>query len=81
MKKYLVWILGILLLLSACDLKKPIIPQWDVTLKVPLLNEIYPVLDLVDGENILIDADCLMYLSTMVKWKPHRLAKLRLLQT
>lgn len=64
MKKYLVWILGILLLLSACDLKKPIIPQWDVTLKVPLLNEIYPVLDLVDGENILIDADSLMYLST-----------------
>jgi len=64
MKKYLVLILGILLLLSACELKKPVIPQWDVTLKVPLLNEIYPVLDLADGENILIDQDSLMYLST-----------------
>lgn len=45
----------ILLFLGACGIKEWTMPQWDVTLRIPLINEKYYVMDLADGENLIID--------------------------
>ncbi len=42
-----------LALLSACELRKPVMPKWDIELNLPLLNERYYVSDLVDSVNII----------------------------
>ncbi len=47
----------IVLFLSACGVKEWTMPQWDVTLRIPLINEKYYILDLADGENLIIDED------------------------
>ena len=64
MKYKLVILFGILLLLGACEIKKPSLPVWDVDLSVPLINEHYYVSDLLDNEHFTVDGDSLLYLTT-----------------
>ncbi len=47
----------IVLFLGACGVKEWTMPQWDVTLRIPLINEKYYILDLADGENLIIGED------------------------
>ncbi len=54
MKRYFFYLLGVLLLLSACDISKPHLLSWDVDLTLPLLNERFLVSELVDSVNIVI---------------------------
>ena len=54
MRKCLYAMLGLLLLLGACDMSKPHLPAWDVDLTVPLLNERFLVSELVDSVNVVI---------------------------
>lgn len=45
-----------LCLITFCEVKKPSAPQWDVTLKVPLLDETYYMEDLIDRDkNLIVD--------------------------
>ena len=64
MKYKLMILLGILLLLAACEIKKPSLPVWDVDLSVPLINEHYYVSDLLENEHFTVDGDSLLYLTT-----------------
>lgn len=64
MKYKLLVLFGILLLLMACEIKKPSLPVWDVDLRVPLINEHYYVSDLLSEEHLVIDGDSLLYLTT-----------------
>lgn len=55
MKRCLFALLGALLLLGACDINlEPQLPDWDVDLTLPLLNERFLVSDLVDSVNVVI---------------------------
>lgn len=54
MRNILYAMLGLMLLLGACDISKPQLPQWDVDLTVPLLNERFLVSELVDSVNVVI---------------------------
>jgi hypothetical protein len=53
--RYLLAFLALLLIfLSACEIRTPVFPSWDVTLRIPLLNEKFFVSDLVDSVNIVV---------------------------
>lgn len=54
MKKFYLILITALILLSACEVKKPTLPSWVVNLKVPLINELFYVSDLVDSVNIVL---------------------------
>ncbi|MDP2174037.1 MAG: hypothetical protein Q8J62_09720 [Candidatus Cloacimonadaceae bacterium] len=65
-------LLAALLLLSACDIRKPVMPEWDVTLNIPLINEKYFVSDLVDSVNIVLgDGDILILRGTGSEETPY----------
>ncbi len=53
MKHLLAMGVAALLALCACDIAEPQIPQWDVDLTVPLMNERFLVSELVDSVNIV----------------------------
>ena len=56
----LIIIIFFCLLITACNIKGFMIPKWEVKLKVPLINESYPLLDLYfseNNENIGVDED------------------------
>lgn len=63
MKASIVLLIGILLLFSACEIHKPSLPVWDIDLRIPLVNDIYYVSDLVDSVNIVIGENDLLYLT------------------
>ncbi len=44
-----------LILLSACEVKKPTMPSWTVDLNIPLINDMFYVSDLVDSVNVVTD--------------------------
>ncbi|MCB5247056.1 MAG: hypothetical protein LHW57_03390 [Candidatus Cloacimonetes bacterium] len=54
MRRCLYAMMGLMLLLGACDISKPRLPSWDVDLTLPLLNERFLVSDLVDSVNVVI---------------------------
>lgn len=62
MRYRFIFLFAILLVISACNVEKPHLPSWDVTLNVPLLNETYLLSDLVDNEDIFIGDDDVLYL-------------------
>jgi len=47
----------ILMFLGACGTREWTMPQWVVPLRLPLINEKYYIIDLADGENLIIDED------------------------
>lgn len=51
---FLISLLAVALLLTACNVRKPVMPEWDVELNVPLMAETYYVSDLVDSVNIIL---------------------------
>lgn len=57
MKYFMAVAASVLLLLNACDISKPRMPQWDVDLSLPLMNERYLVSDLADSLNLIIGED------------------------
>ncbi len=58
MKNFLFALMGVMLLLGACDINlKPQLPDWDVDLTLPLLNERYLVSELVDSVHVVIGED------------------------
>jgi hypothetical protein len=63
MKAFIVLLIGILLLFSACEIHKPSLPVWDIELAIPLVNELYYVSDLVDSVNIIVGENDLVYLT------------------
>jgi hypothetical protein len=67
MKYYGILLVAILILLSACEVKTPVMPKWDIDLAVPLINEKYYVSDLVNDEGTIMMgvADSIMYLNTV----------------
>ena len=48
-------------LLSACQIKDPASPIWEIDLNVPLLNKEYPIIDLVNDENFGVIGDSIMF--------------------
>ncbi len=62
MKKLKLFVLVLLASLGACTIKSPVLPQWDITLNLPLINQKYYVKDLVDSVNIMVGDDDVMYL-------------------
>ena len=64
MKRHVYLLLSLLLLLTACEIKEPSLPVWDLDLNIPLINERYYVSDLVDSVNIIVDEEDLLYLVT-----------------
>ncbi len=62
MKKISAVLLVFMALLGACTIKNPALPQWDVTLNIPLINQKYYMRDLVDSLNIMVDVNDVMYL-------------------
>jgi hypothetical protein len=63
MKCNITILLGILLLLSACQIEKPSLPIWDVDLQIPLINERYYVSDLADSVHLIVGDNDLLYLT------------------
>lgn len=63
MKRYLIVMLAFLALLAACEIKNPALPNWDVLLSVPLINEKFYVSDLVDTVNIIVDENQILTLT------------------
>ncbi|MCB5285410.1 MAG: hypothetical protein LHW45_07470 [Candidatus Cloacimonetes bacterium] len=58
MRRCLYAMMGLMLLLGACDINlKPQLPDWDVDLTLPLLNERFLVSELVDSVNVVIGED------------------------
>lgn len=57
MKRYGLFLIAILILIGACEIKDPVLPKWDVDLSIPLLNQFFYVSDLVDSVNIVTDAN------------------------
>lgn len=64
MKYYVFLLVAMLILLGACEVEKPVVPKWDIDLAVPLINEMYYVSDLVDDENIFVDGNDVLFLSS-----------------
>lgn len=62
MKYYLLSFLCILILLTACEIKHPALPVWDIELSIPLMNERYYVSDLIDSVYIVTDQNDLLQL-------------------
>lgn len=57
MKYWLACLALVFLALAACDIAKPHLPQWDVDLTVPLMNERFFVSDLADSVNLIVGDD------------------------
>ncbi len=55
MKYYALVIIAFLVLLTACEIKEPVMPKWDVDLHIPLINQQFYASDLVDNVNIVTD--------------------------
>lgn len=51
---FLIFVLAAALLITACNVRKPVMPEWDVELNVPLMAETFYVSDLVDSVNIVL---------------------------
>lgn len=63
MKRPVLFLLVILLLLVVgCEIKKPVFPEWDLNLRVPLMNRSFFVSDLVDSVNIVLGDDDVLVL-------------------
>lgn len=63
MKRKLIFVLaGLSLLAISCSVKKPVLPEWDVTVNVPLMQKKFFVSDLVDSVNIIIGDDDVLVL-------------------
>lgn len=63
MKALLLCLISILLLFGACEIQKPSLPVWDIDLAIPLVNDSYYILELVDSVNIVIGDDDLLFLT------------------
>jgi len=60
MKKMSLLMAVLALLIGACEIRKPVLPEWDVTLSIPLMHKNFFVSDLVDSLNIIVgDGDVL----------------------
>lgn len=60
MKRLCLLLAALTLLIGACEIRKPVLPEWDVTLNVPLMYKKFFVSDLVDSVNIFVgDGDVL----------------------
>ena len=59
--KYLIILFALFLFITACEIKAPKAPSWEVTWTLPLINEVYPVIDLANSDNIGIEEDAFMY--------------------
>ncbi len=64
MKRIILFLMLALILLSACEIKEPALPVWDLDLNIPLINERYYVSDLADSVNLIVDENDLMYMLT-----------------
>ena len=53
---------ALLVLLTGCEVKKPVFPEWDLSLRVPLMNRSFFVSDLVDSVNIVLGDDDILVL-------------------
>ncbi|MDD4309251.1 MAG: hypothetical protein PHO32_02630 [Candidatus Cloacimonetes bacterium] len=62
MKYYALLFVALMVLLGACDIKKPTLPKWDIELSVPLINDTLFVSDLASGDNITVDEDSILTL-------------------
>ncbi|MDY0150836.1 MAG: hypothetical protein RBS43_01030 [Candidatus Cloacimonas sp.] len=56
MKYYGSLLIAFFILLGACEIKKPTLPDWDVNLALPLINQRFYASELVDSTNIVIDS-------------------------
>ncbi|MDZ4122366.1 MAG: hypothetical protein U1C33_08080, partial [Candidatus Cloacimonadaceae bacterium] len=61
-KKLFLLLLIMFAMIGACTIKHPNLPEWDITLNVPLINEKYYMRDLVDSVNIIADTTDVVYL-------------------
>ena len=55
MKRLVMMLILIAGLLVSCNISKPVLPEWDVTLNIPLISRSFFVSDLVDSVNIITD--------------------------
>lgn len=62
MKNLVGFAIVLLLLVGACTVKKPTLPEWDITLNIPLINQKYYMRDLVDSVNVVVDDQNNVYL-------------------
>lgn len=62
MKKMFFLFVVVLAVMFGCTIKKPTLPDWDIDLNLPLLNETYYLSDLVDEENLIMDSNNLLHL-------------------
>jgi len=53
----------LLIIFSGCTVKKPTIPDWEVSLNLPLLKETYFIHDLVDSLNLVVSEDNVIHLN------------------
>lgn len=55
--KFLIFICGLLFLsvfISSCEIKSPVAPSWDVELNVPLINNEYTLLDVINRDSSVL---------------------------
>lgn len=64
MKYYALVIIAIMILLTACEVKEPMLPKWDVDLRIPLINQQFFASDLVDNVNIITDDDQILTITS-----------------
>lgn len=62
MKRAVLFLLIILLFVVSCEVKKPVFPEWDINLRVPLMSRSFFVSDLVDSVNIVLGDDDVLVL-------------------
>lgn len=62
MKKVSAFLIIFMALISACTVKNPNLPEWDITLNIPLINQKYYMRDLVDSVNIVADTSNVVFL-------------------
>ena len=60
MKKFLLLSM-VAFVLVGCTIKNPSGTHWDIDLNLPLMDEIYPMSDLIDDEFIFMDSDSTLY--------------------
>lgn len=64
MKRSILFMLVMLVLIGACEIKEFALPKWDIDLKIPLIYQRFYVSDLADEVNIFIDDDVLTLVAT-----------------
>lgn len=64
MKKIYLMLIIALILLTACEIKKPTMPTWFMDLNIPIINERYYVSDLVDSVNIVMGENEVLTVTT-----------------